>query len=130
MGGRGASSGISVNNNKYGTQYTTVFSSGNIKFVSKNSRTSESLLETMANDRIYAVVGDRDLIQIVYFDKNNKRFKTIDLKHKHNGMNPHTHHGYYHNENDGDLGGDEPTDEEKKIVEKIKRMWYNHIGGR
>lgn len=130
MGGRGASSGISVNKNEYGTQYTTVFSSGNIKFVSKNSRTSESLLETMTADRIYAVVGGRALLQVIFFDENNKRMKTIDLTHKHKGMIPHTHHGYYHSEKDGAAGGAMLTREEKEIVDNAQRIWYNYIGGR
>ena len=47
MGGRGASSGISDYGNKYGSQYRTLYQDGNIKFVQKNSRTSETLMETM-----------------------------------------------------------------------------------
>lgn len=35
MGGRGASSGMSDEGNKYGSQYHTVLESENIKFVSK-----------------------------------------------------------------------------------------------
>lgn len=47
MGGRGASSGMSDKGNEYGSQYHTVLESENIKFVSKNKRTSETLMETM-----------------------------------------------------------------------------------
>lgn len=47
MGGRGASSGMSDHGNKYGSQYKALFQSGNIKFVQKNSRTAETLMETM-----------------------------------------------------------------------------------
>lgn len=38
MGGRGASSGVSVKGNKYGSQYRTIFQDGNIKFVSKKHK--------------------------------------------------------------------------------------------
>ena len=84
MGGNGASSGFSVDKegkpkNKYGTQYHTILKSGNIKFVSKNDRNSESLLETMTSGRVYVTVGGKDLLQVVYFDAQNKRSKTIDL---------------------------------------------------
>ena len=100
MGGRGASSGISDKGNKYGSQYNTILQDGNIKFVRKNERISEPLMETMSKGRIYVTVGGNDLLEIIYFDKVNKRFKTIGLDHPHNGIKPHTHHGYLHNEND------------------------------
>ena len=126
MGGRGASSGISDKGKKYGSQYNTILQDGNIKFVSKNERTAETLMETMAKNRIYVTVGGNSLLEIIYFDKNNKRFKTIGLDHLHNGMKPHTHHGYLHNENDGPKGAAEPTASEKKMIDKVKRVWYNY----
>lgn len=126
MGGRGSSSGISDKGKKYGSQYNTILQDGNIKFVSKNERISESLMETMTKNRIYVTVGGTSLLEIVYFDKNNKRFKTIGLDHPHNGMKPHTHHGYFHNENDGLMGAAEPTTSEKKMIDKVKRIWYNY----
>ena len=93
MGGRGSSSGVSNYWNKYGSQYKTVLKEGNIKFVQKNSRTSETLMETATKGRVYVTVGGNDLLQIIYFDQNLKRSKTIDLSHTHDGKNPHTHHG-------------------------------------
>lgn len=53
MGGRGASSGMSVKGNKYGSQYHAVMKSGNSLFVEQNSRDSESLMETMTKGRVY-----------------------------------------------------------------------------
>ena len=47
MGGRGASSGISDKGNPYESQYRTLYQEGNIKFIKKNSRDSEPLMETM-----------------------------------------------------------------------------------
>lgn len=35
------------------------------------------------------------------------------------------HHGYEHNENDGPKGATRLTDKEKKMVERVKRLWYN-----
>ncbi len=125
MGGRGASSGMSDYGNKYGSQYRTLYQEGNIKFVQKNSRTSETLMETMTKGRVYVTVGGNNLLQIVYFDQNLKRSKTIDLSHTHDGKNPHTHHGYNHNENDSVKGYANLTTREKKMVERVKNIWYN-----
>ncbi len=91
MGGRGASSGTShyerkdgtVIENPYGSQYHSVMTSGNIKFVSKSSRRSEPLMETMTKGRVYAHVEGDDIKSIVYFDNENKRTKQIDLDHPH-----------------------------------------------
>lgn len=127
MGGRGASSGISSKGKKYGTQYHTILKNGNIKFVSKNERVSETLMETMTKGRVYVSVGGNDLLEITYFDKANKRNKTIGLDHEHNKMQPHTHHGYLHNENDGSKGASKLTPEEIKMVERVKKIWYNHL---
>ena len=133
MGGRGASSGMSHDKygnpkNKYGTQYHTVLESGNIKFVEKNYRQAETLFETMTEGRVYVTVGGKDLLQVIYFDTENKRTKTIDLDHPHKGMDRHAHHGYYHNENDGPKGATNLTPKEKKMVANIEKLWYNHIG--
>lgn len=76
MGGRGASSGISEKGNPYGSQFHSIIDtngkplvSGNIKFIESNSRESESLFETRTKGRIYALVGGKDLLKIVYFDR-------------------------------------------------------------
>lgn len=124
MGGRGASSGASSKNNKYGSQYHSVLTHGNIKFVVKNDRHSESLLETMTKGRIYVRVGGNDILQITYFDKDNKRTKTIDLNHRHNNLQPHVHHGYAHNELDGAKGVTRLTPKEEKMVDTVRKIWY------
>ncbi len=128
MGGRGASSGISKYGNKYGTQYRTVLKDGNIKFVTKVNRQAETLMETMTRGRVYVTVGGKDLIKIIYFDNDNKRVKEINLDHKHRGMDFHTHHGYFHYENDGPKGGSNLTPEEKRMVDRVEKLWYKHLG--
>lgn len=127
MGGRGASSGLSDKGNQYGSQYKTVLEHENIKFVVANDRSSESLLETMTEGRVYVTVGGSDLLRITYYDEQNKRTKQIDLNHAHKGMKPHTHHGYNHNENDDPKGATGLMPKEKKMVERVRRIWYNHI---
>lgn len=130
MGGRGALSGISKNGNPYGSQYRSVYQSGNIKFVSKSARDSETLMETMTRGRVYVHVEGNEIKSIVYFDNKNKRSKQIDLTHPHRPSFPgnHTHHGYFHNENDSSKGAANLTTEEKKMVERVRRLWENRTG--
>lgn len=121
MGGRGASSGVSDNGNRYGTQYHTVFVSGNVKSVSKNSRESETLMETMTRGRVYAHVEGNDLKSIVYFDNAGRRSKQIDLGHAHLGASPHAHDGYYHSAFRKNL-----TTEERAMVDRVVNDWNNY----
>ena len=131
MGGRGAAGGYSVDEhgkpkNPYGSQYHKLFTSGNIKFVEANDRNSESLLETMTKGRVYVTAGGNDILQIIYFDDDGRRKKVIDLTHPHNGMDLHTHHGYYHSENDGPKGGTKLTVKEKQMVDRVQELWNNY----
>lgn len=131
MGGRGASSGISKYGNPYGSQYHALLASGNIKFVEKNSRDSETLMETMTAGRVYVEVSNGEPYRIVYFDKENKRSKQIDLKHYHGKKSnkikgPHTHHGYEHSELDSKKGAANLTTEEKKMVDRAMSIWEQY----
>ena len=130
MGGRGASSGISKYGNAYGSQYHALLTVGNIKFVSKNGRDSETLMETMTRGRVYAHVEGDDLKSIVYFDNENKRSKQIDVDHSHNGERPHTHHGYNHNEDDSAKGAARLTPDEQAMVDRIVGIWENRKRGK
>ena len=127
MGGRGASSGISNKGKPYGSEYATVYQSGKIKYVEVNSGASTAPLETMSKNRIYVTVdkNTQDLKYVSFYDSNNKRYKQIDLQHPHkvDGVKeqPHVHMGYNHNEN----GDRKLTHEEQKLVEQVKKKWYN-----
>lgn len=127
MGGRGASSGISKNGKPYGSEYKTVYQSDNIKFVKPNERNTTAPMETRSKNRIYVTLDYKDEPKFVsYYDKEGKRYKQIDLTgqaHKIDGVPtlPHTHMGYNHNEN----GDRVLNEEEKKIVARIKKAWYN-----
>lgn len=123
MGGRGASSGTSRAGNPYGSQYHSVMTVGNVKFVSKNSRQSEPLMETMTRGRVYAHVEGNDLKSIVYFDNEGKRSKQIDMDHAHLGVSPHAHDGYYHSEFRKNL-----TTEERSMVDSVVSAWEDYKG--
>lgn len=121
MGGRGASSGSSKAGNRYGSQYHTLFADGNVRFVSKNSRESETLMETATSGRVYAHVEGSDLKAIVYFDADGKRSKQIDLDHAHLGVSPHAHDGYFHSEFRKGL-----TAKEKAMVDRVVESWEDY----
>jgi hypothetical protein len=124
MGGRGASSGISDKGKIYGTEYTTLFESENIKYVMYNdSESAKTPMETMTKGRIYVTVNKQGTLKSInYYDDNNKRFKQVDMDHYHGEINGnHTHKGYYHDEN----GTRKPTPEENKMIEKVKYIWRN-----
>lgn len=125
MGGRGASSGTSKAGNPYGSQYHAVLTVGNIKFIEKNSKSSETLMETMTAGRVYVVV-DRDRPKsIVYFDVENKRSKQIDLA-DHKGLNPHIHHGYLHNENSPNGQPTRLSTEQSRMVDRVLAQWEEY----
>lgn len=130
MGGRGASSGISVKLNRYGTEYHTILRSGNIKFVIQTDANSSTTapMETMTRGRVYVTINHKNngIAHISYYDNENKRTKTIDFTHLHNGERPHTHHGYNHNENDGLKGSARLTPDERRMIERVEKLWYNH----
>ena len=71
----------------------------------------------MTTGRVYVNVGGDQLLSVTYFDTKNKRTKVIDLSHPHKGQQPHVHHGYLHNENDGPKGAANLTPKEKRMVE-------------
>ena len=121
MGGRGASSGVSVYGNRYGSQYHALFTDGNVKFVSKNNRSSETLMETMTRGRVYVHVEGESIKSIVYFDNENRRSKQIDMDHAHLGVEPHAHDGYFHSEFRKRL-----TDKERRMVDRVVASWDDY----
>lgn len=128
MGGRGSSSGISNKGKKYGTEYHSVYQSGNIKFIKINEGNITAPFETMTKGRVYVTVNNRDKLKsIIYFDKHNKRYKQIDIDHQHKIDNiwtsPHTHKGYVHNEN----GTFTLNEKERKTLDKVIKIWENKI---
>lgn len=128
MGGRGASSGVSDKGKTYGSEYKTVLKSGNIKFVVPKDGSTTAPMETMTKRRVYVTVNkDKNIpAMITYYDNQNKRYKQIDLTHEHKSMKPHTHNGYFHNENDSKKGAANLTVKERKMVDRINQLWYNH----
>lgn len=126
MGGRGSSSGMSDKGKPYGTEYETLYQSGNIKYVRYKDGSTTAPMETMTKNRIYATIDRKGNVKHISFhDKENKRRKQIDLDHYHtvNGKKekPHSHYGYLHDEN----GTRKPDAKDRAIIDKVNRIWQN-----
>lgn len=131
FGGRGASSGVSNDGHKYGTEYSTLYEVENIKFIHYNlSSSSKNPFETQAKNRIYVVINDKNEVKsIVFFDSNGMKDHEIDVTGKYHKIDgkkclPHVHMGYEHGEN----GTREITEEEKEFIDKILEIWDNLNG--
>lgn len=125
MGGRGASSGTSAKGNPYGSQYRALMTVGNVKFIEKRGKGSETLMETMTKGRVYVVVDRGKPKSIVYFDTDNKRSKQIDLQ-EHKGLNPHVHHGYLHNEYSPNAQPTRLSAEQSRMVDRVLAQWKEY----
>lgn len=129
MGGRGAASGVSDKGKTYGSEYTTVFQSGNIKFVKPKEGSTTAPMETRTKGRIYVTLGKKDEPKFIsFYNKENKRYKQIDLTGKPHVISgkptlPHTHLGYEHNEN----GDYKVSGEDQKIIDKVLKIWHNYL---
>ncbi|GGE26369.1 hypothetical protein [Streptococcus himalayensis] len=127
MGGRGASSGMSKQGKKYGTEYETLHIDGNIKFVRYKGGNAKTPMETMTKGRIYGTISETGALKsLTFYDSSNKRNKQIDLEgrvHLVNGIRtlPHTHKGYNHDE----LGTTGLSKKDIRIVVKAVNSWYN-----
>lgn len=131
MGGRGASSGVSDSEKPYGSEYNTVYQSGNIKFVKQvNASNAKAPMETMTKGRIYVTLGkNNEPKSIILYSNDGLRERQIDITGKPHTINgkpllPHTHKGYVHDEN----GTRDLTKDERKLVEKVKKIWKNRNG--
>lgn len=126
MGGRGAASGISVKGKPYGSEYTSLLTAGNIKFVRYNdSKSAKTPQETMTKGRVYVTINEKNKpVSITYYGDDGKRKKSIDLTHAHDGKRPHTHYGYEHDEG----GTTSLSEKEKEMVAFVLKTWYNHQG--
>lgn len=122
FGGRGASSGISDKGKRYGTEYEKLAQFGNVKVVKYKDGAAKTPMETTTSGRIYATVDKfNDIKYVTFYDSNGERMKQIDLKGKpHEGVLPHTHNGYAHDEYGTYLG---LSDKDNKKIERILKSW-------
>ena len=142
MGGRGASNGEYYWKNKdhvYGDEYRNAanpdkldalnnrdkayLDNHRIKYVRQRDE-NESItapLETRTQGRIYATIDAKGEVKhISFYDRNNKRYKTIDV------FDNHKHLGYNHNEyaKRNGLGNHIPLNiKERMMTNRIIDIW-------
>lgn len=130
MGGRGASIGKSYvfrgKERVYGSEYKTMFQVDNIKFISQNDKTISTTAprETITKGRVYVTINT-DLNKseyITYYSDDGKKSKSIDLLHKHKGMDIHVQEGYSH-----EIEARDTTDKENRMVERVNKLWHDYI---
>ena len=102
---------------------------GNVKYVEKRNKSSETLMETMTSGRVYAVVDRGKVKSIVYFDNDNKRAKQIDLA-DHHGISPHVHVGYLHNEKSPNGKPIHLSTDEASMVDRVLSDWRKYEKGK
>ena len=89
MGGRGSSSGISEKGRVYGTEYKSLHTAGNVKFVVYKLGNPTAPMETMTKGRVYVTLDSEGKPKFIsYYDNSNKRIKQIDLDRPHKGAKP------------------------------------------
>ena len=80
-------------------------------------------METMTPGRIYVETGGKDLLRIIFFDEENKRNRVLERDKRDDTW--HVHEGYYHTEY-GQKDHGNLTENDKKLLEKVKKIWDNH----
>lgn len=121
--------GVKSSDKPYGTEYKTLYQSGNIKFITNTEGSTNAPIYTQTKGRVYVTINNQNKIKsITYYDKKLNRHKQIDLEHHHpvNGVKtkPHMHKGLKHNEK-GDYF---LSSKELKMVDRVKQIWYNYLG--
>ena len=137
MGGRGASIGEYFwrgTQHVYGDEYHQLFTSGNIKFIVMNDEHASITdpQETMTRGRVYVTVDTKKDMPayITYYGNDLKKSKSIDLLIPHSGVLPHVHHGLDHRKNDQPKGYANLTTEEKRMVERVNKLWQDYLARR
>jgi hypothetical protein len=126
MGGRGAASGVSVKGYEYGTEFKSLISVDNIKFVQyqleKNAKIPEETMSSGRN-RVYAIVNQQNILKsITFYNKEGKLRRQIDLDHEHNKQSPHVHAVKI----SADLREIVPLSKsDKAYIEKVRKIWAN-----
>ncbi len=126
MGGRGAASSAA-----YGTEHITLLSYENIKFVKKTKGSQKRPMESRISKRIYVSLNSQNKLQtIAFMDGEGKRYKTIDLSHKHFDKEKigqgHVHIGMNHAEKGRRL---RLSAKEKRMVKTVKRLYWRYLNG-
>lgn len=126
MGGRGAFIDIDKENWTFreGGQtffcqsvfYSKVF--GDVKILMQNQPNVRVPLYSHSANKIYAVIKNKKLKHIAFYDEVHKQKISVDLLHKHNGIIPHKHLYNDHNH------AFPITQDEQELIDQIKKEFH------
>ena len=119
MGSRGAFIDINKGNFTFtenGQRYETIGQIDGIQILHQPFGSVKAPEFSHSANRIYALIQDRKLKHISFYDENHKQVKVIDLEHYHCGLKPHIHYNINHSDKCISL-----TDDDYKLINKIKR---------
>jgi hypothetical protein len=122
MGGRGAASGVSAQGYQYGTEFKTLISVDNIKFVQPRKTGSSPVpIETMSSgrNRVYVLVNNSgEMKSISFYNSKGHLRRQIDFGHDHGHGSPHTHTGF------GSARRTTPlTKSDEAYIRKVRKIW-------
>jgi hypothetical protein len=121
MGSRGAFENVDIGNFNFvegGKNYYSVGEVDGIKVLIQNKGGVKAPEYSHTANRIYAIVQGGKLKHLAFYDETHKQTVSIDLLHKHHGLIPHKHLNLDHSD-----GGIPLSDEEKKMIAKVKRSF-------
>lgn len=121
MGGRGAFVDVSKGNFSFvegGQLYNSIGEVNGVKVLMQKEGAVKAPEYSHSEDSSYAIVQEGKLKHIAFYGKDHKQKVCIDLTHSHNGIIPHKHFNLDHSDSGIPL-----TDDEKKLIKKIKRRF-------
>ncbi|PLS31564.1 hypothetical protein Uis1B_0555 [Bifidobacterium margollesii] len=130
MGGRGASSGVGNNGKPYGSEYRTLFQTGNIKFVERrDNKSTTAPIETRSENRVYVTVRkDNGQMHSISIMRAGKVRTQIDYQ-DHYGLGPHTHEWTYPGTKVVRGKPRSMTAEERKLFDRVNEEYRKFRSG-
>ena len=102
-----------------GKTYQVIGEWEDLKVLAKSSGSIQAPEYSHTANRIYAVIQNGALKHLAYYDKEHKQSISIDLLHKHHGVQPHKHIYLDHSDD-----GIPITQKESDYIKHIKRRFH------
>ena len=125
MGGRGSFINVDAGNFAFKEGGQTYFSIGmiddNIKVLERPGTSVKAPEMSHTENRIYAIMQKGELKHIAFYNEKHELVKSIDLRHSHDGLQPHVHYDIQHK---GAVTA--PNDSDKIIIDKVNSWLKAH----
>ena len=131
MGGRGSFVDANAGNFAFREGGQTYFAIGSIgdeiKILEKKGESVGAPVYSHSANRVYAIIQNRELKYLAFYDKNHKQVKCIDFGHEHgwNHVKPHVHFNLQHISEPGTS----PSLEDMVLANKVQVWIKDKFGG-